>query len=309
MRSVILVLLVVLLTGLGASAQQQDSIMRPYRDTTFVTDTAVAIKPVLDTIPALIKMPDSLRHDQFIDTLLKKFAFDPFLFNSHTLKQQQLRMGHYRPSRDTWIIFVILFLLIYAGVLNRILSKDIYNVILGFYLKSSFAKLSKEDNLLTSWAFIFLFILFGFTIGLYIYQVIRYFDISYTISGAQLFLACSTLVIILSVLKILMLRVLGFIFDMPKIVRDYVSVLYLTYFNLAFIFLPVVICFSLLPSVITPYLLKVSVGIIVIVLLIQYTRSVLSIISNFTFHKIYLFIYLCALEICPVLILIKALNL
>ncbi|MES2429170.1 MAG: DUF4271 domain-containing protein, partial [Bacteroidota bacterium] len=29
---------------------------------------------------------------------------------------------------------------------------------------------------------------------------------------------------------------------------------------------------------------------------------------NFRFHKFYLFIYLCALEICPILILIKALN-
>ncbi|MEO6524203.1 MAG: DUF4271 domain-containing protein [Mucilaginibacter sp.] len=308
MRSIILVLFTVLVTSLSAHAQQ-DTILKAYRDTTFVTSTDTLAKPVLDTIPALIKMPDSLRHNQFIDTLLKRFAFDPYLFNSHSLLQQKLRMGHERPSRDTWVVFAILVLLIYTGTLNRILSKDIYNVVLGFYLKSSFAKLSKEDNLLTSWAFIFLFLLFGFTMGMYIYQIIKYYNAAYSISGFQLFMACSVLVIVLFVLKIMVLRVLGFIFNIHKLIREYISILYLTYFNLAFIFLPVIICFSLLPSVITPYLLKVSIAIIAIVMLIQYTRSILNIISNFTFHKIYLFIYLCALEICPVLIIIKALNL
>jgi len=308
MRSIILVLFAVLITGLSASAQQ-DTILKAYRDTTFVTATDTLHKPVLDTIPALIKMPDSLRHNQFIDTLLKRFAFDPFLFNSHSLLQQKLRMGHERPSRDTWVIFVILTLLIYTGIINRILSKDIYNVVLGFYAKSAFAKLSKEDNLLTSWAFIFLFLLFGFTMGMYIYQIIKYNDKAYSISGIQLFLACSVLVIVLSVLKIMLLRVLGFIFNIHKHTREYISVLYLTYFNLAFIFLPVIICFSLFPSSLTYYLLRFSLITIGVIILIQYARSILNIISNFQFHKIYLFIYLCALEICPVLIIIKALNL
>jgi hypothetical protein len=309
MRSRILVLFTFILLNMGAFAQSDSSSKATIQDsTTSLTNSVAAVKPVLDTIPALVRLPDSLRHDQFVDTLLKQYAFNPFLFKSYTLKQKQLRMGHDRPSRDAWVIFVILILLIYAGLLNRIMSKDIYNVIQAFYIKTSFAKLSKEDNLLTSWAFICLFLLFGFTVGLYIYQVIMYNNVTYSISGVQLFVTCSVLVIVLSVAKILILRILGFIFDIPRIMREYVSILYLTYFNIAFIFLPVVICFSLFPSVLMPYLLEVSIGLIVIVVLIQYGRSILNIISNFTFHKIYLFIYLCALEICPVLILIKALS-
>jgi hypothetical protein len=58
-----------------------------------------------------------------------------------------------------------------------------------------------------------------------------------------------------------------------------------------------------------PSLIAFSVILILLVFLIQYVRSTLNLISNFTFPKIYLFVYLCALEICPVLIMIKALNL
>jgi hypothetical protein len=218
-------------------------------------------------------------------------------------------MGKERPQRDTWVVVVILFLLIYLGLLNRIMGKDILNVIQAFYTKASFVKLSREDNLLTSWAFIFLFLLFGLTIGLFIYQVTQHYGAAFSISGFQLFIACAIIVIVVFIVKILVLRVLGFIFDIPKMVNEYISVLYLSYFNLTFIFLPLVICFCLFPAPFIPALLGISAAIVVTVVLIQSVRSILNIISNFTFPKIYLFIYLCALEICPVLILIKALDL
>ena len=169
MRSIILVLFTVILSSLSVMAQRDT--IKTIRDTSKVPNSAALIKPVIDSLPAGIRMPDSVRHDQFIDTLLKRFAFKPLDFSANGLKLNQRHLGHNRPSRNTWVVFVILFLLIYAGLINRFLSKDVYNVVMAFYLKSAFAKLSKEDNLLTSWAFIGLFLLFGFTIGLFLYQV------------------------------------------------------------------------------------------------------------------------------------------
>ncbi|WP_162846983.1 DUF4271 domain-containing protein [Mucilaginibacter gracilis] len=308
MRLIILVLFAFLFTSLCANAQT-DSIQNKTEEVKPAADTLAAVKLHVDTLPMGIRMPDSLRHNQFIDTLLKQYAINPFQFNGIKLRYSYQHVGHERPSRDVWVIFVILLLLIYAGLLNRILSKDIYNMVQAFYFKTSFAKLSKEDSLFSSWAFICLFLLFGLTVGMYVYQLSIYNNLIYSVSGFQLYISCAVLIIVFSILKILALRVLGFVFDIGGLVREYISILYLTYFNIAFIFLPVIICFSLLPPVVTPYLLKVSVALIIIVVLFQYLRSVLSIISNFTFHKIYLFIYLCALEICPVLIIIKALDL
>jgi hypothetical protein len=153
-----------------------------------------------------------------------------------------------------------------------------------------------------------LFLLFGFTFGLFLYQLAAYYNVYYSISGVRLFVFLSVLIIALFAVKFLALKIIGFIFDINKLVSEYVSILYLTYFNIAFVFLPVALCFSLLDAKYVPYLLAMAIGLIVIIFTWLYLRSSVSIISNFRFHKFYLFVYLCALEICPVLILIKALN-
>jgi hypothetical protein len=74
------------------------------------------------------------------------------------------------------------------------------------------------------------------------------------------------------------------------------------------VFLCVTICFSLLAARFIPVLFIFAIGLSGIIFVWQYIRNSLNIISDFRFHKFYLFIYLCALEICPVLILIKAID-
>jgi hypothetical protein len=118
----------------------------------------------------------------------------------------------------------------------------------------------------------------------------------------------SIVIITLFATKFLVLKFIGFVFDINKLVSEYITALSLTYFNITFVFLPVALCFSLISDQFIPYLLVVTLLLVVVIFVWQYLRSSVGIISNFRFHKFYLFIYLCALEICPILILIKALN-
>ncbi len=295
---------------------QSDTFIRTHADTLkvlrlqYLADSTAFMRQkfIADSIAMqFIAMPDPNRHDQFIDTLLKNDGLDGYLFKGGTPKHH-IGVGSPREVRDKWVIWTIFALLIYTGILNRVISKDIYSIIQAFYNKRAFTKISKEDSVLTSWAFICLFSLFGFTLGLYIYQITDYFNLTYSISGFKLFITLSVVVIALFVLKVLILHVLAFIFDIRRLVGEYISILYLTYFNIAFVFLPVVICFSLLPASLLPWLLRFSLLLLSLIFIIQYLRSTINIISNFRFHKIYLFIYLCALEICPILIMIKALD-
>lgn len=314
MRKVVLLLIAVFGTVAGCFAQADT--VRTHADTLkvqhmlYVADSLAQARKkfVTDSIAMqFIGAPNPGRHNQFIDTLLKNDGFDGYLFKGGTPKQH-IGVGTPRQVRDKWVIWTIFILLIYTGILNRVISKDIYSVILAFYDNRAFSKINKEDSVLTSWAFICLFLLFGFTVGLYIYQITDYYDRTYSVSGIQLFIILSLIVIALFILKVLILRVLGFIFDIGRLVNEYVSVLYLTYFNIAFVFLPIVICFSLLPASLLPWLLRLSLVLMALIFLVLYLRSTINIISNFRFHKIYLFIYLCALEICPILIMIKALD-
>ena len=145
-----------------------------------------------------IANPDALRHNQFYDTVLKTQVYIGYAFLEQPGKVKSLmREGSNRRTRDQWVIVIIVALLVYTAILNRAMSKDIKNVVQSFYNTRILSQISKEENLLNSWAFLGLFILFGFTFGLFIYQFTAYKDIFYSISGLQLFTSFALLIIAL----------------------------------------------------------------------------------------------------------------
>jgi hypothetical protein len=141
-----------------------------------------------------------------------------------------------------------------------------------------------------------------------LYQLTVYYNVYYNINNFQRFIMLSGLVALLFVVKFLVLKFIGFVFDINRPVSQYIAVLNMTYFNIAFVFLVVTACISLLDSRLIPVLLIITWILIGIIFAWQFLRNSVNILSEFRFHKFYLFIYLCALEICPILILIKALD-
>ncbi|RZA04061.1 MAG: DUF4271 domain-containing protein [Sphingobacteriaceae bacterium] len=256
-----------------------------------------------------VKAPDAAIRQQYVNRVLKENLYTGFQFLDIPSKSKStVRDGKHRPERDQWVIVTIIALLIYAALLNITLNKDVKTVFQSFYSKRVLSQAGKEEGYINFWSFVGLFLLFGLTFGLILYQLAAYNNTYYSIAGFRLFISLSVIIIALFAVKFLVLKFLGFIFDINKVVGEYISILYLTYFNVAFVFLPVAICFSLLDAKFIPYLLGVAIFLIVVIITWLYLRSSVNIISNIRFHKFYLIVYLCALEICPILILIKALN-
>ena len=188
------------------------------------------------------------------------------------------------------------------------MSKDVESVWQSFYSKRVLSQVGKEDSIINTWTFIGLFLLFGLTLGLFLYQLAQYKNIYYSINGVRLFVSFSLIILIALAIKFLIVKFLGFVFNINKLVSEYLSVLYLSYFNIGFVFLPVTVCFCLLASELISYILWIALVLAIVIFIWQYLRSSVNIVSNILFHKFYLVVYLCALEICPILILIKALN-
>lgn len=256
-----------------------------------------------------LRVPDAAMRAEYADSVFARELYHGYGFlDLHSRSKSRVMEGHNRPSRDPWVIVLIIAMLLYTAILNLALGKDVSNVFASFYSKRVLSIAGKEESPVSSWAFLGLFLLFCATFGLFLYQLAAYKGVYYKIAGSGLFTFLTIVIIALFSLKFLILKFLGFVFDINKLVSEYLNILHLTYFNIAFVFLPVVICFSLLGAQYIPVLLTVTLIIIIIIFIWQYIRSSVNIISTFRFHKFYLFTYLCALEICPVLILIKALN-
>ena len=307
----------------SAADAQRDSLATKRNDSLSSINTQAAALPwtdslalakanreqfIADSMAMLYFRPDSLRVNQFRRNLWKDVLSRYSFSYVHVKPRNSLKSGQIRKAREQWVIAAIIGLLIYTALLNLFLSRDIKNVIQSFYNKHALSQLDKEGGPINSWAFIGLFILFSLTFGLVLYQLTVYNGVYYDIGGFQLFISLSGVISLLFALKFIILKFIGYVFDMNRLVSQYIAILNLTYFNIAFVLLAVAICFSLLATAFIRPLLFFTLVIIAIIFAWQYLRNSVNIISNFRLHKFYLFIYLCALEICPILILIKALN-
>jgi len=304
-----------------STAKKKDSsIIAPaYTQRTYAHADSVAIikaareQLLADSIGMAIFRLDSLRENQFLKSMMKNPLANidsAITGKANLVRRGDIDKGTVRLLRSKWVLIIVIGLLIYTALLNILLSNDIKVVLQSFYSKQALAQTDREGGLINFWAFIGLFVLFSLCAGLFLYQLMSYNNVGDIGIGKDfwLFINLSVIISLLFGLKFLVLKFIGFVFNAGKVVSNYVSILNLTYFNLAFLLLAVSSCFSLLSGVYIQGLLIFTLVAIAVIFAWQYLRNSVSIISNIRFHKFYLFIYLCALEICPILILIKALN-
>jgi hypothetical protein len=261
-------------------------------------------------------IPDSLiDRNMIIDSILKAHVYGRSgLFTRYkdfktSEKVSRYQTGRPVPKGNLWVLGIIALLLVLFASLKISFSKQLQTIVQSFFSNRILNNLNKEDNLFTSWPFLLLFVQFGFTIGMFFYLVTQYYHMSFADSGFQFYVSISILIVVLYVLKIVLLRLLGHLFNIQKAVNEYVSILYLSYFNIALMFIPLVIAFALSPLKYGPYYIAISFILLAIVFVFQFIRAGVNILSHYRFSKVYLFLYFCALEICPILILIKAIGL
>jgi hypothetical protein len=261
-------------------------------------------------------LPDSvLNKTMIMDSILKANVYsrprnEPwYVMHGRKKTESMYKIGTPVPKGEVWVLGFMFGMLIIFGILRISFSKQLTTIIHAFYSNRVLNNLNKEDNLFSSWPFLFLFIQFGFIIGMYLYLIVQYYQVSYGGGGFQFFVTISISIVILYAVKIMVLRIIGHLFNLQKPVHEYISILYLSYFNLSLLFIPLVIAFALTPLRYGMYFIAISTVLVILVFVFQIVRAGYIILSNNRLSKVYLFLYFCALEICPILILIKAIGL
>lgn len=277
-------------------------------------DTLNVLVP--DTItPKILKPLDSATIAFITDSLGRGLGYPMLDFDElnkayrlSSINKNVLQDGLELPKGDLWVLGFVVFLLLLFAILKQNFSKQLAAIVQSFFSNRALSNLNKEDNLFTSWPFLLLFIQFGFTIGMFFYLIAKNQNQNFAGNGFQSYLTISIVIITLYVFKILLLRLLGFIFNIQKPVNEYVSILYLSYFNSSLLFMPLVVAFALSPLRNSHIYIVVSIVLISLIFVFQFIRAGINILSHYRFSKVYLFLYFCTLEICPILILIKTIG-
>jgi hypothetical protein len=262
-------------------------------------------------------LPQSaINKNALLDSIQKEYLFPTLDLYAWHQKYQHLKkkinpyqLGKPIQKGNIWTLFFIVAMLIVFAILKNAFSKQLTTIVQAFFSNRVLNNVNKEDNLFSSWPFLLLFIQFGFILGMFFFLVAQYYGMYQVQQGFKFFLTISLIIIFLYSLKLILLRFLGVVFNMQKPIGEYISILYLSYFNASLLFIPLVVAFALSPLKYGPIYIALSILVLGIVFAFQLLRAGVSILSNNKFSKVHLFLYFCALEICPLLILIKTIGL
>ncbi|RYG46083.1 MAG: DUF4271 domain-containing protein, partial [Chitinophagaceae bacterium] len=273
----------------------QDSIRptyRVFRDSAYRAEKARIRDSVYKHMLVNIRMKSE--GDPLLDSILdanRRPGLTALNIGQYFKRQAQgnvLRQGQYLPKGELWSLGFIAGLLVLFSALRISVSRQLMTIVQAFFSNRILGNLNKEESLFTSWPFLMLFIVFGFVIGMFYFLVSQFYQLA---GGFPYFVSISTGIIVLYFGKILLLKALGTFLEIKRPVQEYVTILFLSYFNAGLLFLPLVVAFVLSPLKFGVYYITGSYIILALIVIIQFVRAGLNILSANRFPKLYLLLY------------------
>ncbi len=318
MRQIILLLCLLLLTSSGFavqdSVQNVDTVTKIiYKPRIIIDSAAVARKNfVKDSLTWHFLMPNPNRPNPYVEKLLKdNLTTDPYLLslpNSFKIVNNPYGVGNQLTKYPHWFLVAVLVLLTTFGVVRLVFAKEIANLFRAFFDNRILSQIDKEENALITWQFVFLYLIFSFTVGLFICLLMYKTEASNVYTDFSSFLIISFAAFLFFGLKIFAVKFMGFLFEIQKITRSYLNILYLSYINSLFLLLPATFVLTFVGVNHGHIVIWTFILLFTILIGTQLLRLLFKILLNHQLSKFYLFLYLCTLEICPILLFMKTIN-
>jgi hypothetical protein len=249
--------------------------------------------------PAII---DSLKQDSAQQSLNQKHY--THIFTGHLLQPKNTGAVPYVNPTPVWPAFVMLVpvtLLVYLRVKY---AKRISAVLKGFFSLQAARQLEREDYRLTRGISVILSFVYLASISFFLYQFNRYYPVFKMDWDpvVQFHLIFAGLLLIY-ILKFTVNILLGIILDSSNEVYEYNFNVFLSNQGIGLFMLPVAICMEYLNVSFMP-LLAAGFFIIGVFYSIRLGKGIIIGLSSRTFSPFHIFLYLCGLEILPLIVLV-----
>jgi hypothetical protein len=256
---------------------------------------------------------DSLGNDSMLRTIVKPFQFinTPYVAkmqvrkNLPTTKEIKLRSR----ENDPWKFWVIVFIFAYIAFV-RIANPNNFRVFMlsVFNLKLS-DKIWEDQRSFFGFVILQLFAIYLFIAAIFINNQLELRNVLWVGNYFLQFVLVFMVLMVIYLVKFLLHTVLGGLLKMKKLGIGFVSNTISINNFLALVIFPLIIFTvyyhnTLWSSVVA----QTVVAVFFISVVYRVVRITLLSSRFFSFPKIYLFIYLCALEIMPWLVIVKYLN-
>jgi hypothetical protein len=272
-------------------------IPRPVQDSLDLPDTS----SWADTGKSGLVMPISTLPAFFMQTLAKNPDFN-FLGEG-----QKETMEFHRETSHESIFYLLIGILFYFAFFKVLFAKYLRNLFTLFFLVSMRQQQIREQVLQSPLPSLLLNILFVISGGLYITFLIRYSQLAQHLDFWFLLMDSIAILSLIYLGKFLFLKFSGWIFKISRATDMYIFVIFLTNKVLGIFLLPFLLLLSFSESVLRQISITISVAMIVILFFYRFLVSFNPVRKEIKVRGFHFFLYLCAFEIAPLLLIYKVL--
>lgn len=283
------------------------------RDSTKHKTPAVLHKVTADSAhTAFIHRSDSLKVAagpgiHAYDTIMQSLAKTNRYLNT-TGKPAHYDINHLRPDQQQdWLIYLVGGTLLLLGIIRTSYLKYFSDLFRAF-MNPTLSQRQLKDQLSQSPFPNFLMnAFFVISLGLYLYLLMYRLNYPTDAIAWILIPGLMLLVGVIYLLKYIVLRFCGWLFGNEELIDAYVFILYLINKILGIMLAPFLVILAFCKPEIAQTSLYISIFFIVLLVGYRYIRSYSLVRQHLSFSKLHFFLYLCAFEVVPVLIITKVL--
>jgi hypothetical protein len=271
-------------------ALMPDSLVAPINDTTR-SDTVASLAVVMPPAP---------------DTSLRFFLeSNPYLSLGGPVFYQ-VEVPFEAPQKDA-LFYLLGGMTLFLGVL-RIGFAKYFSDMMRIFFQTAFRQKSIRDMLLQNTLASLLFnLFFCFSAGLFLYQLADYKH--WLVGGIwwQNALLCIALIMVVYLVKYLGLQMSGWLFGMKEVAEVYRFMVFLINKVVGILLLPATLVLALGSPVMQPILVVISLVGLAVLYVYRYIIAFPLLRHHTRLSSFHFFLYLCAFEIIPVLLVYKLL--
>jgi len=311
----ILIILSLLSVSLGLFAQQGNNPFElpgrviPSEDTLPATSIPAAtlstqnsLEPTTD--PATDLAPEETITNQNNPFEIKKPTFSsPKKTTVKPIKKPET--AAFQPLSGKFKLWMTILLVTILTVLVNIYKSVLAKVYRSF-LNDNFLKMVHRDyGTVTMIPYLILYAFSLILIGTFLFVVLNHYEIAVFSTTILNLFASIGAVFAIFMIKHLVLQIVGSIFPISKEIEQYSFTIIIFGIMVGFFLMPAILLITYAPSNLTITLIYGTFIVISMIYLYRILRSLFIGLKYISLHKFHFFVYLCTIEIAPLLVLIK----
>ena len=231
-------------------------------------------------------------------------CYETTLFREHQLHKVTFGSSARQHYPADWIVLSFLVCLVLFAWVQFFYYKRLRQICYAPLSQRFFNILTKEGSLFNERVSLALSVIYLFTYSFFLSLILKEFipKISLLFADYHICILCSSGLILFWMLKLSLIRFLGQVFQTKNSTWDYQQNILAFSFITGLILLPLLILTIFLQSKI---LLTITLAVICLLYFFRVMRGFFIGISLKKFSYIFLFVYLCSLEILPLLVILK----